>query len=290
MKKILLMLSLFSHLFVKAQEKVNPVSFQAGFTTSTTATYHIIDTDTSFKNTFTIAPFLRIMHRSGFGLNYSLNGIASDSGNNIFMHTASAFYEEYDKPVNLNFRYTHFFFTNNNAVPYTPISNELYGYVAYKKLWLAPVMAASFGFGQDENKQQQSGLNVAAGFTHNFNFSNKTLQADIAPSVFINAGNDMFYSFVRTARYNTQGNGSKNFLKNQSHGRGNSNRGNGTTVTTSTANNQFTFNNAELNVYSSFTIGHFEIVPDMSVYVPLNTNNDFSFYWQLKLGYNVGKL
>jgi hypothetical protein len=95
---------------------------------------------------------------------------------------------------------------------------------------------------------------------------------------------------VRTARYNTQGNGSKNFLKNQSHGRGNSNRGNGTTVTTSTANNQFTFNNAELNVYSSFTIGHFEIVPDMSVYVPLNTNNDFSFYWQLKLGYNVGKL
>lgn len=285
MKTILIMLGLFSSLHGITQEKTKPFSPQVGITVNTTAAYRINDNDTTLKNALVLAPFFRIMHKSGLGLNYSFSTLASGTGNKLFMHTASAFYEEYDKPVNLNFRYTHFFFTNNTFIPYSPITNELYGYIAYKKLWLAPAAAVSFGFGKDENNQTQASLNTALGITHNFQFSNNTIdEADIAPSIFINGGNNEFYSFLTTNRYITQSTGRKGFLK--SHGHGNGNGGNAPTDTKSVTNN-FTLNNVEFNLYSSFTIGHFEIVPDASIFVPMNADNGFGGYWQLKLGYNL---
>ena len=138
------------------------------------------------------------------------------------MQTASAFYEEYDRPVNLNFSYTHFFFTGNEAIPYTPITNELHAYIAYKNLWLAPAVAASIGFGQDENNQTQTVINLAAGATHNFNFSTKNIEeADIAPSIFLNAGSNGYYSFLKTSRYITQSAGTKGVLKTKGRGRRN---------------------------------------------------------------------
>ncbi len=289
MKRTIIMLGLFSSLHGIAQEKIKQFSQQAGITVNTTAAYRINGTDTTLKNALVLAPFFRIMHKSGLGLNYSFNTLASGTGNKLFMHTASAFYEEYDKPVNVNFRYTHFFFTNNTAIPYSPITNELYGYIAYKKLWLAPAAAVSFGFGKDENNQPQASMNTALGVTHNFQFSNNTIdEGDIAPSILINGGNNEFYSFLTTNRYITQSTGTKGFLKSHGKGHGNGNGGTGT-ATTESVTNKFTLNNVEFNLYSSFTIGHFEIVPDASIFVPLNADNTFGGYWQLKLGYNFSK-
>ena len=287
MRKIIILLSLFCYLQSTAQEKTKQFTEQVGLTANTTAAYRISGQDTTLENAFVAAPFFRVMHKSGLGLNYSFNSLLSGTGNKLFMHTASFFYEEYDKPVNLNFRYTHFFFTNNTAIPYTPITNELYGYIAYKKLWLAPAIAASIGFGRDESNKTQAGINLAAGVTHNFKFSGKTIdEADISPSIFLNGGEDDFYSFLTTTRYLTQTTGSKGFLKNHGRSRGNANSG--STATTS-ATNKFALNNVELNLYSSFTFGHFEIIPDGSLFIPLNSDNTFSGYWQLKLAYNFGK-
>ena len=128
------------------------------------------------------------------------------------------------------------------------------------------------------------------GITHNFELSSKTIDdAEIAPSIFINGGSNEFYSFLKTNRYITQSTGKNGFLKH--HGQRRKNR-NGT-VTTSTitdpVTNNFTLNNVEVNLYSSFAKGHFEIVPDASLYIPLNANNTFDGYWQLKLDYNFGK-
>ena len=282
------MLSFFGSLQGIAQEKAKQFSQQAGVTFNTTAAYRVNGTDTTLKNALVLAPFFKIMHKSGLGLNYSFNTLASGTVNKLFMHTASAFYEEYDKPVNLNFRYTHFFFTKNTAIPYSPITNELYGFIAYKKLWLAPAAAVSFGYGKDENNQPQASMNTALGVTHNFQFSNNTIdEADITPSIFVNGGNNEFYSFLTTNRYITQSIGSKGFLKTHGHGHGN--RNGGTNNTTQSVTNNFTLNNVEFNLYSSFAIGHFEIVPDASIFIPLNADNEFGGYWQIKLGYNFSK-
>ena len=290
MKKLIIFLCLASHLNSIAQEKVKNFSEQIGVTASTTAAYRITGIDTIIKNAFTLAPYFRIMHKSGLGLNYTINTIVSGAKKNLFMQTASAFYEEYDRPVNLNFSYTHFFFTSNEAIPYTPITNELHGYIAYENLWLAPAVAASIGFGQDENNQTQSVINLAAGATHNFNFSTKNIkEADIAPSIFLNAGSNGYYSFLQTSRYITQSAGNKGFLKSKGRGRRNGNGGTTGTTTNQTTATAFTLNNIELNIYSSFKFGHFEIVPDWSIFVPVSADSQLSAYWQLKLGYNFGE-
>ena len=291
MKKLFIILSLSSYFQCIAQEKAKQFTEQVGLTTSTTAAYRINGNDTTLKNAFTLAPYFRIMHNSGLGLSYSINTIVSGTANKLFMQNVSAFYEEYDKPVNVNIRYTHFFFNNNPAVPYTPITNEVYGYVAYKKLWIAPALAASVGFGQDENNQTQSSINIAAGVTHSFSFKNKTIkEADIVPSIFLNGSDNRYYSFLPITHYINQNSGNTGFLhsKGRSHGNGNSNGGT-TTTTSASVKNSFALNNVELALYSSFTIGHFEIIPDGSIFIPLNADNGFSAYWQLKLGYNFGE-
>jgi hypothetical protein len=241
------------------------------------------------------------MHKSGLGLNYSLNTLSSGGKQSVYMNTATAFYESYDKPVNLNFSYTHFFFSNSTNIPYTPINNELYGYVAYKNCWLAPAFVTNVGFGQDEKNIMQSVFNLAAGVTHNFNFVSKSgNENDIAPSIFLNGGNNEFYSFLSSVHYITQNTGSKGFLKSSSHsshgraiGRGNSTSGSTTTTTTTTTTEtataaKFTLNNIEFNLYSSFHFGNFELVPDGSIFIPVTSNSAVAAYWQLKLAYNFG--
>lgn len=294
MKKLTAMLILFSNLQGIAQEKSKKFLVQAGLSASTTANYAINGTDTTLQNAFTLAPFLRIMHKSGLGLNYALNTLSSGGRQTVYMNTATAFYESYDKPVNLNFSYTHFFISNNTNIPYTPINNELYGYISYKKPWLAPAFVANIGFGKDENNITQSVFNMAAGVTHNFNFVSKSNnENDIAPSLFLNGGNNEYYSFLRSVRYITQNTGSKGFLKSSGHGhikgRGNSGAGTTTTTVSQAATNQFTVNNIELNLYSSFHFGHFQIVPDGSIFFPVIANSQVAAYWQLKFAYDFDK-
>jgi hypothetical protein len=297
MKNLTAILILFSSLQSLAQENSKSFFVQAGISASTTANYSINGTDTSLQSAFTLSPFFRVMHKSGLGLNYALNTLSTGGKQEVYMNIATAFYESYDKPVNLNFSYTHFFFSNNTNIPYTPISNELYGYVAYKKLWIAPAFITNIGFGQDENNVTQSVFNLAAGVTHNFNFVSKAgNENDIAPSIFLNGGNNEFYSFLSSVHYITQNTGSKGYLNSSAHshgraiGRGNSTSGsNSTTTTTETAPAKFTLNNIEVNLYSSFHFGNFELVPDGSIFIPVVANSSIAAYWQLKLAYTFGK-
>ncbi|MDB5277976.1 MAG: hypothetical protein JWR61_2931 [Ferruginibacter sp.] len=290
------MLILFSTLQSLAQENSKSVFIQTGVSTSTTANYSISGTDTALQSAFTLAPFVRIMHKSGLGLDYALNTLSSGGKQVVYMNTATAFYESYDRPVNLNFNYTHFFFSNNTHIPYTPISNELYAYVSYKKTWLAPVFIANAGFGQDENNITQGVFNLAAGVTHNFNFvSHSNNEIDIAPSIILNGGNNGYYSFLQSVHYITQNTGSKGFLKSVSKGhahiRGRGSNGSGTTTTASAQSSasQFTLSNIELNLYSSFHFGSFELVPDGSIFIPVVANSAIAAYWQLKLAYTFTK-
>ena len=84
MKKIITIFCLFSNLYSIAQEKTNNFSGLVGVTASTTAAYRINGIDTTLNNALTLAPYLRIMHKSGLGLNYSLNTLASGTGKKLF--------------------------------------------------------------------------------------------------------------------------------------------------------------------------------------------------------------
>jgi hypothetical protein len=271
-----------------AQSDESTFQVQTSVQLTSTPVLAVNNADTSFNNSFVVAPILRLFHQKGFGVSYSPYVATQGNQPGIYMHTVTAGYEHYDGVVvNLDFAYTHFFFANNSSIPYSPLNNELYAYISYKKLWLAPLVSTSVGFGNDKSGQMQSGLNVAAGVTHDFEINSaKAFSAiEIAPALIANAASNEFYSFLTTSKYITHNKKYENTIQHKGRGRG----GSTTTTTTTTsaiANKSFAFQNLELNLYSSFQAHHVEIVPTGSLFFPFDQATPLSGYWQIKLAYD----
>ncbi|HJW18561.1 MAG TPA: hypothetical protein VJ499_15635, partial [Flavisolibacter sp.] len=183
---------------------------------------------------------------------------------------------------------THFFFSGNSSIPYTPLNNEVYGLVSFKKLWLAPILSANLGFGKNESGQEQAGFNAAAGFTHSFSSNTPHLfsSIEIDPSVLINGSSNEFYSFLTSSKYISHNKNYGNYIKNNGRARRSGGGNNPGTVTSAEAVNQFVLNNVELNLYSDFIAHHVEIIPAASLYFPLEKALPVSGYWELKLAYD----
>ncbi|MGZ3840357.1 MAG: hypothetical protein ACXVMS_00540 [Flavisolibacter sp.] len=277
-----------------SQSKEKSFNTQAGIQLTSTPVYAISGTDTGFVNSLVWAPYLRLFHQSGWGLTYSPYFTTSGSKAGLYMQTLTGGYEQYEKEnVNLEFNYSHFFFSGNGSVPYSPLSNELYGYISFKKPWLAPVLSTSFGFGQDEAGQMQTGLNLAGGVVHSFEIKNAkgSSVGEIDPSLLLNGAANEFYSFLHASKYITHSKKFSSLLSGSGNGNGRGrgsssggSTGSGTTTTKQTAS--FSLENLELNVYSSFTARHFELIPTGSLFLPLVKNNPVSGYWQFKLAYD----
>lgn len=275
-------------LTVQAQDKKSSVSFQLSGTLTTTPVYAIQATDTAFNQSFVTVPAAKCIIAPGFTLQYSPYFVSGGSAPGLYMHIVTAGYEQYEKPtLNIDTYYAHYFFTGNKSVPYSPITNEVYLSLNYKKLWLAPLISSSIAFGKDQNNMMQTAVNIAGGFLHSFELKSTRLSyGEISPAIALNMGVNPAYSFLTTTRYVTQNNA---ILKaNKGKGRGNGNSG-GTTITSSatTAVNTFGANNIEMNLYSSFQKGHFEVIPSGSLFIPLKTGETLSGYWQLKFACNL---
>jgi len=275
-------------LALHAQAQSQDSKIQAGIQLSTTPNLAITNTDTVYSNSLSLAPFIRFFDK-GFSLKYAPYLISGGTAPGVYMHTVTAGYEQYDKEIlNLDLSYTHFFFTQNPSIPYTPLNNEFFGLVGFKNLWLAPVVSANLGFGKDETGQEQAGFNAAAGFNHSFSSTGQHLfsSIEVDPSILINGSSNAFYSFLTSSKYISHNKNYGSYIK--SNGRGRRAAGGTTTgtVTTTEAVNQFVLNNVELNVYSDFMAHHLEIIPVASLYFPLEKTLPVSGYWEVKLAYD----
>lgn len=275
------------------QTSESPLQVQAAVQFTTTPVLTVANNDTSFYNSFVVAPSLRLFHQKGFKVSYSPYFATQGSQPGVYMHMVTAGYEQYDgATINAELAFTHFFFSESNNVPYTPLNNEVYAYLSYKKLWLAPLLSSSIGFGKDREGVMQSGVNMAAGLTHNFEIKeNKTFSGiELAPALLVNGSRNEFYSFLTTSRYITHNKTNALMVKHPNRGRGGSGSTGGTTSTTTTTtsalSSAFSLQNLELNLYSSFQAHHFEIVPTGSLFFPFEHTAPVTGYWQLKLGYD----
>lgn len=281
-------LLLLAGFFAFAQDKPAPTfSVRGGVLGTTTTVYQVSGTDTAYVNNLVVAPLISLVHSKGFSLDYVPYFLTGGKGSGIYMHTIALGYENYDgKNFTVRTGYTHYFFTNNTSVPSSPISNEVYFATDYKKAWLQPALSLGLGFGQDDNNQVVADLNAGFGVKHGFDFENSGVfsSIDVSPSLFVNAGTNNYYSFLTTSKYLSRNkNLAKAVSKGKSNGRGNSSGG----TTTSTNTKQgFLFNNAELGLYSDFTIQQFHIKPQGSIYIPVRSgDNSLSGYWQINLEY-----
>jgi hypothetical protein len=288
------LISCFAVLFISTlcygqnAEKTASISFRGGVMATSTAVYHISGTDTTYKNNFVLAPVLSIVHDKGFAIDYSPYFLTSGAQPGIYMHTLTLGYENYDgQSFTVSTGYTHYFFTGNKSIPYSPITNELYFSTDYKKTWLQPAVSLGYGFGQDQNSQPASEFYMGLGLKHGFDIENADIfsSIDISPSVFLNAGTNKYYSFLTSSKYVSRNKNSAKTASQSGRGRRNGNNNGGSTTGTA-ASSSFTVSNLEMGLYSDFTIQQVHIKPQGSVFIPVRKNDGgLSGYWQVNLEY-----
>jgi len=115
--------------------------------------------DITTSKKFTWAPTIGYYHKSGLGI--TANGYIVDDG------TASRLYQggitpTYDYLKNRDFAtgvsYTKYFTKDSLSFYTTPLQNELYSYFIYRKWWIRPMLAISYGWGSRNDYQERETL------------------------------------------------------------------------------------------------------------------------------------
>jgi hypothetical protein len=281
--------------------------FFAGVIFNNVPVQNISGTDTGYINGFSVAPFFSVRNRAGLGIFYSPRIVTSGGKTGIYLHELSAGIEQYDKKIwDYEFKYSHYFMTGNTNVPYTPLTNEIYGMLAYKKLWIRPVVAVGVGLGADTSNGISSpahdyGLTV--GISHNFEWDGDAVDFSLTPKIMINAGTNQYFSFLYITKYISHSKQFVNYVKTSpGHGSSGTRPGRGrggsggttgsSTGTTSTtiytrATETFQMSNYELGIESEIEAGSIAIRPNASLYIPsdnVSGSNPF-VYWQVLVQY-----
>lgn len=263
-------------------------------------TYRNSGTDTTLKNSLSVAPAFSYRSPAGVGFLYSPRFVTGGSKPGIYMHLLSLGIEQYDKPnYSFVFDYNHLFFTNNTSIPTSPLTNEIYTSYTYKKAVLRPGISAGLGFGnltEGNTTSLVSDFGLSAGVSHLFGSEKSAFS--IAPGIFLNAATDDYFSFMSVSKYLSQSSGYKNYVKKNS-GKGSSNsngRGNGgssgsgsnTNTTSNTTKANFGISNLELNFEGAYEKWPFAIRPMASIYFPVgvNTGSPIDGYWQINFSYS----
>ncbi len=292
MKKLVLSaLFLVSTLAVFAQDSTSKWSPAVSLGFEPVPVYHISGVDTSFENSVALSPVLSIRHKSGFGISYSPKFVTGGTTPGIFMHAVTVGIEQYDQKVfNYALTYSHYFFTNNKGVPYSPLTNEVYASFTYKQPWLRPSFSAGIGFGTDtQTTPSSSAYDIGASFgvSHAFSWENSDVNYSLSPSVSINGGTNEYFSLLNITKYVGRSKSSAKTVKNGT-GRRNGGSGSTTTTSTTTSHEMFNLNNIEIGLESSIEVGSFSIRPTANVYLPIGSfaGTGVTGYWQLMVEYN----
>ena len=293
---IFLLISTFCKSYAQDSSNISKFHFYAGLNLTTVPTLNISGIDTSFVNSLSIGPSLTVSY-NGFSAIYSPKFVTGGSNSGIYMHAITAGYAQYDKPnVDFALEYTHMFFTNNASVPYSPLNNEIYTAVAFKKIWIRPEISAGLGFGNTKpTSTTTSGsaydFGLSTGIGHSFEWDNGGVSYNILPSVLVNGGTNQYFSYLKISRYIGSNKKFGNFTKK---GVG-ANRGNGkktvggtsTSTSPSVTGESFSISNVEVNLETSADFGSFTVRPTVSLYVPVGTaaGSGISTFWQIALQY-----
>lgn len=255
-------------------------SFQINF--STVPTQSVSSADTSYSNSFSVAPVLDLRSKSGWGISYSPAFVISGSKTGIYMHTISGGYERYGNgKTDLAFSYNHFIATNKTSVPYTSISNEIFFYTSYTSSWIQPLLSASFGFGKDSSggaNRIATELGLQAGINHSFDWDEAGVfsSIEITPGLILDAGNDKYFSFLSASKYMAH---SSHLLKHIKSSRKNKK--------TNNSFSQLQISNMEVNTEMELNAGRFSLQPEGSIFIPFgSTDHSLYGYWQVGIHYS----
>jgi hypothetical protein len=270
----------------EAQDTIKKWNYAIGINFTGVPVIQTSGTDTTFQNSLSIAPAFSIRNHSGIGIIYSPAFVTGGANSGIYMHKITTGFEQYDKKkFDLVAEYSHFFFTNNTAIPSTPISNEIELAGTYKPSVIRPRLNADIGFGIDKTTLHSTtvyDIAIAAGISHSFVWKAGNAAINATPSLLLNAGTNEYFSFLKVSKYISNSKKFNTVIQN-SHAK--NNRGNGNNQTNTTSKQQLSINYLELNLESALESGSFSLRPAGSLFFPTSSGLSIDGYWELTLTY-----
>ncbi len=119
-------------------------------------TYQSRSASLESRKQFVYAPAAGYYHKYGLGIHVGTSVLKEGGHFNLYQATATA---SYDYMQNRSYitgvSYTRFFTKDSLAFYTSPLSNELYAYFSYRKGWLRPAIAASYGWGSRTSVEER---------------------------------------------------------------------------------------------------------------------------------------
>jgi hypothetical protein len=104
----------------------------------------------SLQNTsnLVISPSAGYYHKSGFGISFTGFLLSDNNKTDFYQYSLSPFYNyTKGKVANVSISYTHYFEKNIYSANTSPIQNEFYSSLSFKKPWLKPGISAGYSSG-----------------------------------------------------------------------------------------------------------------------------------------------
>jgi hypothetical protein len=99
--------------------------------------------------TFIVSPSIGYYHKSGFGISFTGFLLNENNQTDFYQYTLTPSYSyNKGKVAGVLISYTHYFEKNKYSYNTSPIQNEFYGNILFKKLWLKPGIAAGYSSGK----------------------------------------------------------------------------------------------------------------------------------------------
>ncbi len=115
--------------------------------------------DITTSKKLTLSPLLGYYNKSGWGLTGTGYILSNGSARTWYQTALSASYDYLqNKDFATGASYTRFFTKDSLDFYTTPLQNEVYAYFAYRKWWLRPMVALSYGWGGRNDYQEREAL------------------------------------------------------------------------------------------------------------------------------------
>lgn len=141
---------------------LTPRSFFMGYISGARGYYNFERKGTSLIETskkLTYTPGVGYYHKSGLGLTTTGYIVNDDENMNLYQFSVTPSFDYIqNRDLVTGISFTKYFTKDSLPFYTTPLQNELYAYFTYRKTWIRPTVAVSYGWGSRSDYEERSVL------------------------------------------------------------------------------------------------------------------------------------
>jgi len=250
----------------------------------------VLKSKQSSARTLIYSPTISYFNKSGFNITAGASLLKDTStGFGVNQYILAPGYElQNDQNIDFSIVYTHYFVTNKYSNFSSPIQNDLYTNITYKKPWLKPGIAIDFSNGEYKDETRKTMLydsstnklkvfSFIASVAHGFNWTGLFTKEDnflLTSSLLFNAGSNNLTIYHNT---NASNQNERNILQIKSK----------KSKFLKLQNTKFAPQSFGIDMDGSYTINKFTIEPEiyLDYYLPKTIINRLTSVFSLSLLY-----